>query len=126
MRSELEKYGVSIIALSKDSVEDAAVHKERDSLSFTLLSDEKLKVIRQYGVEHHKAFGFKTDTFTLFGIPIPLSPPSFKMMAIPTTLLIDEHGTIRWIDQSDDYRIRSDNELVFAAVREVFDEAIKV
>ena len=43
-------------------------------------------------------------------------------MAIPTTLLIDEKGIIRWIDQADDYRLRSDNERVMTAVREVFGE----
>jgi len=41
-------------------------------------------------------------------------------MAIPTSLLIDEHGVIRWIDQSDDYRLRSSNERVLQAVREAF------
>jgi len=34
--------------------------------------------------------------------------PSFKAMAIPTTLLVDEKGDVQWIDQSEDYRLRSD------------------
>ena len=42
-------------------------------------------------------------------------------MAIPTSLLIDENGVIRWIDQTDDYRLRSSNERVLKAVREAFD-----
>lgn len=123
MGPALEKYGVSIIALSKDTVEEAAVHKERDNLALTLLSDAQLKVIRQYGVEHHKAFGFKTESNKMFGIPMG-SGPSFKEMAIPTTLIIDEDGIIRWIDQTDDYRLRSDNARVFNAVETVFGKSI--
>ena len=119
MGPALEQYGVSMIALSKDTVEEAAVHKERDNLTLTLLSDAQLKVIRQYGVEHHKAFGFDTQSFKLFGIPLGTTP-SFKEMAIPTTLIIDEDGIIRWIDQTDDYRLRSDNERVFYCCRDGF------
>ena len=119
MQADLDQYGVGLIALSKDTVEEAATHKTRDGLSMTLLADPKLDVIRQYGVEHHKALGFKTETFTLFGIPLALTP-SFKTMAIPTSLLIDVNGVIRWIDQTDDYRLRSSNERVLKAVREAF------
>lgn len=119
MQQDLEIYGVSVVALSKDRVEEAAIHKRRDNLSLTLLSDSKLEVIRQYGVEHHKALNFTTGTFMLFGIPLAFSP-SFKTMAIPTTLLIDENGVIQWIDQADDYRIRSDGDRVYKAVRSTF------
>lgn len=106
--------------MSKDTAVEAAKQKERDNLSFALLADPKLKVIRQYGVEHHKAFGFHTgSSFKLFGLPFSLWP-SFKAMAIPTTILIDEQGIVRWIDQADDYRLRSNGERVMGAVREVF------
>jgi peroxiredoxin len=85
----------------------------------TLLADPQLEVIRQYGVEHHKAFGFTTGSFSVFGIPLALTP-SFKTMAIPTSLLVDEHGVIRWIDQADDYRLRSDNSRITEAVKHAF------
>ena len=119
MQSDLDGHGVNLVALSKDTVEEAATHKTRDGLSMTLLADPKLDVIRQYGVEHHKALGFNTGSFTLFGIPLALTP-SFKTMAIPTSLLVDEQGVIRWIDQTDDYRLRSSNERVLQGVREAF------
>ncbi len=119
LESELSEHGVSVVALSKDTVEEAAVHKERDGLGLALLSDAKLKVIRQYGVEHHKAFGFNTTRLVVFGIPLDFRP-SFKAMAIPTSLIVDEEGVIRWIDQADDYRIRSDGDRVLEAVKGAF------
>jgi peroxiredoxin len=119
MRPDLDEHGVSIVALSKDSVEEAAIHKDRDGLSMTLLADPELDVIRLFGVEHHKALGFTTGRFTIGGIPLALTP-SFKTMAIPTSLLVDEQGVIRWVDQADDYRLRSDNSRVLEAVKDVF------
>ena len=87
-----------------------------------LLSDPDLKVIRQYGVEHHKAVEFSTLNISIFGVHFGLLP-QVKAMAIPTTLLLDEAGAIRWIDQADDYRIRSDGSRVGAAVQETFGPA---
>ena len=119
MQSDLDEYGVSLVALSKDTVEEAAIHKSRDGLKMPLLSDANLDVIRLYGVEHHKALGSTTGTFTLFGLPLAFTP-SFTTMAIPTTLLIDEDGVIRLIDQTDDYRLRSGEDRVLEALRGAF------
>ncbi len=119
MKGELTEHGVELFALSKDTVKDAAFHRQRDQLTMTLLADPSLTVIRKYGVEHHKAVEFSTGRFTIAGVPLALVP-SFKTMAIPTSMLIDESGIIRWIDQSDDYRLRSDNSLVFGAVKQTF------
>jgi len=93
--------------------------KVGDNLSLTLLSDPKLAVIRQYGVEHHNALGFATGKLAPFGIPLALTP-SYKTMAVPTTLLVDESGVIRWIDRADDYRLRSSQDRVLEEVRRAF------
>jgi len=116
----LAEYGVEIVALSKDTPEDAAFHRRRDELSLQLLSDPDLEVIRDFGLEHHKAIEFSTGRFSIFGIPLAVVP-SFRTMAIPTTLLVDEAGIIRWIDQSDDYRLRSAEDLIVAEVKRAFD-----
>lgn len=121
MEDELARYDVSVLALSKDTPEQAAIHKSRDGLSIPLLSDPDLIVIRTYGVEHHKALGqTKNPKYTIGGVPLGLAPFSFDAMAIPTTLLVDETGTIRWVDQTDDYRLRSSNQRVLDAVKVAF------
>jgi peroxiredoxin len=120
MKDELERRGVTLVALSKDDVETAAMHRRRDGLSFTVLADPQMEVIRQFGLEHHKALEFSKGGFTLFGIPLALMP-EVKSMAIPTTLLVDEDGTIRWVDQTDDYRLRSRESVVLAAIDDAFE-----
>ena len=116
---KLAEHGVQVVALSKDSPADALKQRKRDKLSFQLLSDANLDVLRDYGAEHHKAVEFSKGGFALFGIPLALVP-SFKTMAIPTTFLVDEYGVIQWIDQSEDYRIRSAEDRVLAEVKRVF------
>ncbi|WP_108649466.1 peroxiredoxin family protein [Dongshaea marina] len=122
---QLKAHGVEVMALSKDTIENASIHKARDELDFTLLCDPELRVIRQYGVEHRKALGqsegSKTTKSLVGGIPLGMTPFSFQAMAIPTTLLIDEQGVIQWIDQTDDYRLRSNEKRVMDAVKSAFE-----
>lgn len=119
MRPELERRGFVIVALSKDSVADAARQRTRDGLGFTLLSDPQLAVISAYGLLHHKAVEFSRAPFTLFGIPLAMYTGR-RTMAIPTTLLVDEQGIVRWIDQADDYRLRGDAERIRGAIDGAF------
>jgi peroxiredoxin len=119
MKDQLAACNVEVIALSKDDLEAAAAHRARDDLSMQLLPDPELQVIRKYGVEHHKAIEASTGKINLFGVHLALVP-SLKTMAIPTTLLIDEEGIVRWIDQTDDYRLRSHNERILEVVESTF------
>jgi peroxiredoxin len=119
MKARLADFGVEVIGVSKDSAVEAASHRVRDGLSLQLLSDSDLSVTRQFGLEHHKALEFSTVRFSIAGIPMALVP-SIRTMAIPTSILVDEEGVIRWIDQSEDYRLRSDEGTVLAAIERAF------
>ena len=116
-----ERYRVRVLGLSRDDVADAdRMHRESELGVITLLADPELEVIRRLGLVHEKAVVTSSPLFRLFGLPIGV-PNRIEAMAIPTTVLIDEAGIVRWIDQADDYRIRSDAQRVEAALCEVFD-----
>ncbi|REL32535.1 peroxiredoxin family protein [Thalassotalea euphylliae] len=121
---KLAAHNIDIVAISNDSKVETTAHAKRDNLSFKLIADPALAIIRQYGVEHHKGLGATADdTLNVFGIAMPLPwKMRFKAMAIPTSLLVDENGKIVWIDQSDDYRIRASEERVMAAVTNSFSD----
>lgn len=121
LEPELNKYQVQTIALSGDTTEQAKIHHERDELKLQLLSDPMLIAVRKYGVEHHKGVGWSSDNMkTVFGISISMNAFKYRSMSIPTTILIDENGIIRWIDQSDDYRIRASREKIISALKFAF------
>ena len=46
-------------------------------------------------------------------------------LPIPTTILVDADGIVRWIDQATDYMRRSDPERVLAAIRAALDAAAR-
>lgn len=121
MAPMFDALGVQVIALSRDDVDQARRMHREDSLGdLTLLADPELEVIGKFGLVHHKkALATTSPIFRVFGLPIGI-PRGFEQMAIPTTLLIDAQGIVRWIDQADDYRVRSDVARVDAALREVF------
>jgi peroxiredoxin len=105
MSPEFEALGVELVALSPDTLRESSRGKHRANLTMQVLADPELKVIDLYGLRHEKAFGAPRDGSVI------------RSLAIPTTLLIDAEGVVRWIDQADDYRVRSDAERVLAAVR---------
>ncbi len=114
MADFLDSHDVRVVALSRDTVAKAARHKQTDGLPFTLLSDPELAVIGQYGLVHQKGIPFVT--FTVLGIPLGWPAMKIEPMAIPTTLLVDAGGVVRWIDQATDYRMRGDEVRIRDAV----------
>jgi len=67
-----------------------------------MLSDADLRVTDRYNLRHERAFAPKP------GLIVPLP--------IPTTILVDASGIVRWIDQASDYQVRSHPERVLAAI----------
>ncbi|MGI2960229.1 peroxiredoxin family protein [Vibrio alginolyticus] len=123
MKPIFDRYNVKIVALSNDDVAAAQKHQQRDHLTHLMLSDPDLKVIKQYGVEHHKALGGDgASSMTLFGLPFP-TKMKYKPMAIPTSILIDENGIIQWIDQAEDVRLRASEEKLQGALKASFARA---
>lgn len=76
-------------------------HIEKTGWTYTFLADPKTEVIRRYDLVHSgAAAGTGTD------------------IARPAEILIDPTGTIRWVDLTEDYRVRARPETVL----EVFDQ----
>ena len=63
-----------------------------------------------------------TDRFGLRNTGIHSGMPGkAKALPVPTTLLVDAQGEVRWMDQSENYQRRSDPEYVLGALRAHFD-----
>ncbi len=74
---EFEEKGVAVVGISKDSISSHKKFEEKNSLSFTLLSDTELEAITAYDVWHRKKMAGRE-----------------YMGVVRTTYLIDEEGII--------------------------------
>jgi peroxiredoxin len=45
-----------------------------------------------------------------------VSPKGISPLPIPTTFLVDAESIVRWIDQAEDYRVRSHPDRVLQAI----------
>ena len=80
-----------VIAISPDRVDELREFGRKTGFKMTLLADPENRVIRQYNLQNRN--------FT------PRRGP-FRELVIPTTLLIDDRGIVRWLDQASDFRMR--------------------
>jgi peroxiredoxin len=115
----LERFGVTVVAVSKDPPDVVRAHRARDGLTLTMLSDPDLTLIRDFGLLHQGSLEFKTWLVGPVRFPVGV-PVGFRSMAIPTTLLLDERHVVRHIDQADDYRVRGDAGRTRAALEAAF------
>jgi peroxiredoxin len=72
-------------------------HTAKMGFTYTFLSDPKAEAIRRYDLLH--------------------AMTSEQVVARPGEFLIDPTGTVRWVDLTEDYRVRARPETVL----EVFD-----
>ena len=94
---KLEARGVRVVAISVDSPAINREQTRKQGYTFTFLSDENAEVIRRYDLLHEKGF-------------------EDADIARPAEFLVDDTGAIRWINLTDDYRVRLRPEDLFKAL----------
>jgi len=99
---ELDAHGIRIVTVCSDSAGQIRKGRTKHGLRAIMLPDADLAITDRYNLRNPKNFAPKP------GVIIPLP--------IPTTILVDADGIVRWIDQSTDYMQRSDPETVRAAI----------
>jgi len=102
LRPELDARDVALVAISSDTVEQVRAGRTKHGAQATMLADPDLEVTTLYNLINTNAVG----------------PKGIGTLPIPTTVLMDAEGTVRWIDQTDDYMLRSAPERVLAALTE--------
>jgi peroxiredoxin Q/BCP len=96
--SEFHQRGVEIVAISVDSPADSGKLCQSRGYSFPFLSDPDAAIIRLYGVLHAKG------------------GEDGKDIARPAEFLVDASGAIRWVNLTDDIRVRARPQAVLAAI----------
>ena len=103
LRPELDARDVAVVTVCADTAEVIRRGRGKHGLRAVMIADPELAITDQYHLRNPHNFALKS------GVIVPLP--------IPTTILVDAAGTVRWIDQATDYMRRSDPEHVLAAIR---------
>ncbi len=90
------------MAISTDTPEQIRAGRDKHGMKGMLLADPDLSA---------------TDVLNLRN-PFNISPRGLGGLPIPTTFLVDADGKVAWIDQTDDYMLRSAPGRVLEAINE--------
>ena len=96
--SEFSARGIRVVAISVDPAEVNRQLAEKAGLTFLLLSDPEEKVIRRYDLLHIRG------------------GPKGVDIARPAEFLIDPTGTVRWVNLTDNIRVRASGPQVLKVV----------
>jgi peroxiredoxin len=107
LRPELDRRGIAIVTVSTDTPEEIRAGRAKHGCRAVMLSDADLAATDLYNLRNPRNFAP--------GVGRAL--PQIRPLPIPTTLLVDAKGIVRWIDQAADYQVRSDPGRVLAAIR---------
>ena len=86
-----------------DTPEKIREGRGKHKLKGIMLSDRELEVTVLYGLRN---------------LAVNTGPPGVPGQPVPTTILADAQGVVRWIDQSENYQRRSDPDYVLAALQQ--------
>lgn len=102
LRPELDARGIQIVTICTDAPAKIRAGHPKHGLQAVMLADPTLAVTNLYGLKNQA---------------IHSGPPGVPGLPVPTTILADASGVVRWMDQSENYQRRSDPEIVRAALR---------
>jgi peroxiredoxin len=103
LRPELEACGIRFVTVCADTAEQIRAGRGTHGLRAVMVPDPTLAITDRYNLRSPRNFAPKP------GVIIPLP--------IPTTILVDARGIVRWIDQATDYMRRSDPARLLPVIR---------
>jgi len=116
---DLQALGYQIIAVSPDRPEELRKTLDKDSLTYTLLSDSSAAAIKAFGI------AYRVDDATyakLIGYGVDLeksSGESHRALPVPAVYVVDAAGTLQFSYVNPDYRVRIPAGTVLAAAKAI-------
>jgi peroxiredoxin len=98
---EFHEAGVRPIAISVDTPEVSNKLCSKAGYTFPFLSDPKAEVIRRYDLLHVAGGPNGTD------------------ISRPAEFLVDTTGTVRWVNFTEDIRVRAKSDAMLAAAKAI-------
>ena len=114
----LAERGIGLVAISPQVPDGSLSTKESKELTFTVLSDPGNQIARQLGILTAPSDGTRTAQLQLGLDLTQVNADGTTGLPMPTVVIADADGVIRWIDVHLDYTTRSEPGQVLQAVTE--------
>ena len=114
----LAERGISVIAISPQTPDGSLSTKEAKELTFTVLSDPGNQIARQLGILTGPSEGGRQAQLQLGLDLTEVNADRTTGLPMPTVIIADAAGVIRWIDVHLDYTTRTEPGQVLQAVTE--------
>ena len=112
----LAPLGISLIAISPQTADGSLSTRETKELTFTVLSDPGNQLARQLGILTAPSEGVVQAQLQLGLDVTQVNADGTTGLPMPTVIIADAAGTIRWIDVHRDYTTRTEPEQVLRAI----------
>jgi peroxiredoxin len=112
----LAERGISLIAISPQTADGSLSAKGTKQLTFTVLSDPGNQLARQLGILTAPSQGVRQAQLQLGLDLTQVNADETTGLPMPTVIIADATGTIRWIDVHPDYTTRTEPEQVLRAI----------
>jgi peroxiredoxin len=112
---QIAQAGVSLAAISPQTVKQSFFMHDQHKLRFPLLSDAANKVARQFGLTY-RVPGLQEAVYrrAFVNLPFTNGDESWEL-PIPATYVLDRDGTVRYASANEDYTERPEpNDIVLA------------
>jgi peroxiredoxin len=114
----LAQRGIGLIAISPQKPDGSLPAKESKKLTFTVLSDPGNQLAGQLGILTAPTDGARTAQLQLGLDLTQVNADGTTALPMPTVVIADADGVIRWIDVHPDYTTRTEPGQVLQAVIE--------
>jgi peroxiredoxin len=99
--AEFHDAGIRPVAISVDTPQQSSDLCRKAGYTFPFLSDSKAEVIRRYDLLH------------------PDGSPKGADISRPAEFLLDSSGTVRWVNFTEDIRVRAKADAMLAAAKAI-------
>jgi len=112
----LDGLGVGLIAISPQKPDGSLSMQEANELTFTVLSDPGNQVAAQLGILTTGTPDAQRGQETLGLDLAAVNSDGTRTLVMPTVVIVDAAGVMRWIDVHPDYTTRSEPDDILAAL----------
>lgn len=109
--------GVALIAVSPQKPDGSLTMQEKHSLTYVVLSDSGNKVAGELGILSPEPTDAAREATAAFGVDVAAgNGDGTDTVPMPSVVLVDAGGTIRWIDVHSNYATRTEPQAIIDAV----------